>query len=78
MHWIATFGIAFGLHAHQHGPKPFYPGDVVAMTLLGLLLAAMSWSAHQRARQEQAGEEEVLLRLGQALKRIVRPVQRRL
>ncbi len=77
MHWITAFGISFALYAHQHGLQPIYPGDVIAMALLGLFLTAMSWSAHQRARQDQAGEE-VFLRLGQALKRIVRPMHPRL
>jgi hypothetical protein len=77
MHWIAAFGIAFALHAHQHGLQPIYPGDIIAMALLCLFLAAMSWSAHQRSRQDQSGEQ-VFLRLGQALKRIVRPMHPRL
>ena len=77
MHWIAAFGISFALHVHQHGLQPIYTGDIIAMPLLCLFLAAMSWSAHQRARQDQSGEQ-VLLRLGQALKRIVRPMHPRL
>jgi putative effector of murein hydrolase LrgA (UPF0299 family) len=77
MHWITAFGIAFALHAHQRGLQLIYPGDILAMALLCLFLAAMSWSAHQCARQDQAGEE-VFLRLGPALKRTVRPMHRRL
>ena len=76
MHWIAAFGIAFALHVHHHGLQPIYPGDIIAITLLGLFLAAMSWSARQRAREDQAGED-VFFRLGQALRSIVGPLHRR-
>jgi|UPI0004B78608 hypothetical protein len=37
--WIGLLAIAIALHGWHHGFRPVYSGDVVALAVIGLILA---------------------------------------
>lgn len=71
MQWMTAFAVAFGLYAARNGLPPVYPGDVVALVIVGLLFAYCVRGQRKPAGQQGAGER-LAFRLGQALKRIRR------
>ncbi|WP_201838845.1 hypothetical protein [Microvirga zambiensis] len=70
--WIGTLSIVIALYVWQHGLPPIYPGDIVALAVSGLMLAWFLRGKRQLAGEQQASER-IAFRLGQALKRIIRP-----
>jgi membrane protein implicated in regulation of membrane protease activity len=71
--WIGTLSIVIALYVWQHGLPPVYPGDIVALAAIGLMLV---WFLRRRGKRQLAGEqqasERIAFRLGQTLKRIIR------
>jgi hypothetical protein len=70
-HWISLLAMAIALHGYHKGFPTIYPGDVVALAVVGLILAYCVQGKRQFTGQEKPGQR-LALRLGQALRRIVR------
>jgi hypothetical protein len=70
--WISLLAIAIALHGYHQGFQPVYPGDLIALAVIGLLLVYCIRGQRQLSGEESAGER-LALRLGQALRRIIRP-----
>ena len=60
------------LHGHSLGLPTVYVGDLIALAVIGLILVYCVGSKGQLPGQEKPGHC-LALRLGQALRRIVRP-----
>ncbi|QRM27352.1 hypothetical protein [Microvirga sp. VF16] len=71
--WIGLLAVAIALHGWHHGFRPIYPGDIVALAVIGLILAYCIRGPRKLSRQEKASER-IAFRLGQALKRVVQPL----
>jgi hypothetical protein len=59
------------LHVHSLGLPKVYVGDLIALTVIGLILVYCVGSQRQLPGQEKPGQR-LAFRLGQALRRIVR------
>jgi hypothetical protein len=59
------------LQVHSRGLPTVYPGDLIALAVMGLLLVYCVGSQRQLPGQEKP-RERLAFRLGQALRRIVR------
>jgi hypothetical protein len=70
-HWISLLAMAIALHGYHKGFPTIYPGDVVALAVVGLILAYCVRGKRQLPGQEEPGQR-LAFRLGQALRRIVR------
>jgi hypothetical protein len=69
--WIGLLAVAIALHGWHHGFRPVYPGDVIALVVIGLILAYCVRGQRQFSGQEKPGER-LALRLGQTLGRVIR------
>jgi hypothetical protein len=72
-HWISLLAMAIALYGHHKGFPTIYPGDVVALAVVGLILAYCVRGKRQLPGQEKPGER-LAFRLGKVLNRIVQPL----